>query len=202
MRQFLIPALCLLMASCTTAPTSTESTSTTNAAIDNIMSRTSVRSYTSQKPTDSQIDTLLRAAMASPTARNIQPWAFVVVDDRAILDTISNALPYAVMLGEAQVAVVVCGDLKKAMEDINSHNYWEQDCSAATENLLLAANAIGLGAVWIGVFPNIDRESVLRTALNLPSHLVPLNIISIGYPDEPLEPKDKYKAENIFHNRF
>lgn len=200
MKQTIIAIACLVLASCASAPTAIEQKS--NAAIDNILSRTSVRSYTSQKPSEGQIDTLLRAAMASPTARNLQPWGFVVVDDRAILDSLSNALPYAVMLGEAQVAIVVCGNTTKAMENIGTHNYWEQDCSAATENLLLAANALGLGAVWIGVFPNADREAVVRTSLNLPSHLIPLNIVSIGYPDEPLEPKDKYKPENIYRNRF
>lgn len=202
MKQLIIAIATLTLCSCAAAPTATQSSSTSNAAIDNIMSRSSVRSYTAEKPTDGQIDTLLRAAMAAPTARNLQPWAFVVVDSRAILDTLSNQLPYAVMLGEAQVAIVVCGDKSKAMEEINSHNYWEQDCSAATENLLLAANAVGLGAVWIGVFPNTDREAAVRAALNLPKNLIPLNIISIGHPDEPIEPKDKYKKENIFHNRF
>lgn len=192
----------LLAVSCVTAPVPTCTLSAKQAALDNIMNRTSVRSYTSERVSLSQVDTLLRAAMAAPTARNGQPWAFVVIDQRSLLDSLGDAMPHGAMLNLASVAVVVCGDTNKAIPDINNHNYWEQDCSAATENLLLAASAIGLGAVWIGVFPNVDRQNDVRQIINLPNNLIPLNIISIGYPDTPLNPKEKFRSENIFFNRF
>lgn len=169
-------------------------------AIENIMTRSSVRAYTQEKPSEAQIDTILRAAFAAPTGMNRQPWAFIVVDQRELLDTLATQLPGAPMLEESQVAIVVCGDLNLAPKDVAGHNYWEQDCSAATENLLLATHAIGLGAVWTGVFPAPVKVAFVQSVLNMPSHLVPLAVVPIGYPDEPQHIKDKWDANKVYYN--
>lgn len=172
-----------------------------NDAIANIMARKSVRSYTCQPIEKGKIDTLLRAAMSAPTAVNKQPWAFVVVDDAAQLDTLSAHLPYAKMTAEAPLAIVVCGDLTKTLQG-NDDPYWALDCSAATENLLLAAEAMGLGAVWTAVYPEEERMETVSKILGLPEYILPFNVIPIGYPAHPEKPKDKFKAENIHYNKW
>lgn len=168
--------------------------------LENIFARKSVRSYTDQPVSREQLDTLVRAAMAAPSGRDMRPWKFVVVDDAAVMDSLSRQLPYAKMLQEAAAAIVVCGDMSIVDKSGNPSVNWQFDCSAATQNLLLAAEAMGLGAVWTGVHPYEDRLAAVKRALILPEHIIPLNVIPIGYPKgEPL-PKDKYAAENIRYN--
>ena len=172
-----------------------------NAALQNIATRTSVRSYL-EKPVDAAtVEKLLRAGMAAPTAVNRQPWHFVVVNEKSQLEALSKTNPYSSMLENAPLAIVVCGDMKKALEG-NAREFWVQDCSAATENILLAANALGLGAVWTGAYPSEERCSAISEVLKLPENLIPLNIIVIGYPDGVNEPKDKWKPENISYNVY
>ncbi|MGL5271912.1 MAG: nitroreductase family protein [Phocaeicola sp.] len=172
-----------------------------NQTMESIFNRTSVRSYTTQKVEKEKVDLMLRAAMAAPTAVNKQPWAFIVVDDREVLDSLAANLPYAKMIAEAPLAIVVCGNLDKALTEVD-RNYWIQDCSAATQNILLAAHSLGLGAVWTGVTPRQERIKTVREVLNIPSNLVPLNVIPIGYPKGETKPKDKFDASNIYHNKF
>lgn len=172
-----------------------------NEAFANIMTRKSVRTYANKPIEKEKVDTLLRAAMAAPTAVNKQPWAFVVIDDAAILDTLATHLPYAKMTGEAPLAIVVCGDLTKTIRG-NDDPYWALDCSAATENLLLAAESMGLGAVWTGVYPEEERMEVVSQILGLPEYILPFNVIPIGYPAYQEKPKDKFKAENIHYNKW
>lgn len=166
-----------------------------------IMTRTSVRAYSDRKVGKHQIDSLLHAAMAAPTAMNKQPWSFVVINDRQILDSIAANCPNIKMAAEAPVAIAVCGDMNLAIEG-NGRDYWIQDCSAATENLLVAANAMGLGAVWCGIYPIPDRVKFISDLLGLPESIVPLNIIPIGYPNAATSPKDKFDAKRIHTNRF
>ena len=170
-----------------------------NGVLQIIHSRKSVRSYSDRQVSRDQIDTLIRAGMAAPTARNVQPWFFVAVDNRALLDSMAASLPYAKMLNKATVAIVVCGDTIKAVEG-NTLGYWQLDCSAATQNILLAAEAVGLGAVWTGVYPNPERTSVVSDILQLPSHIKPLAVIPIGYPSGNVPSKDKWKPENMRWN--
>ena len=170
-----------------------------NGVLQIIHSRKSVRSYSDRQVSRDQIDTLIRAGMAAPTARNVQPWFFVAVDNRALLDSMAASLPYAKMLNKATVAIVVCGDTIKAVEG-NTLGYWQQDCSAATQNILLAAEAVGLGAVWTGVYPKPERTSVVSDILQLPSHIKPLAVIPIGYPSGNVPSKDKWKPENMRWN--
>lgn len=172
-----------------------------NTALQTIFDRTSVRSYTSKKVEPEKVELLLRAAMAAPTAGNKQPWSFVVVDDRALLDTLAANMPYAKMASKANVAIIVCGDSRKMYEGKESE-YWIQDCSAATENLLLAAQSLGLGAVWTGVYPMADRVEKLKSLLNMPDHLIPLNVIPVGYPAAENKPKDKWDPSKVHTNTF
>ncbi|NCA86863.1 MAG: nitroreductase family protein [Clostridia bacterium] len=167
-----------------------------NETLEVIHNRKSVRHFTDQPVSKAQIETLLRAGMAAPTAVNRQPWMFYVVTQREILDTLSQQLPYAKMLTQAQAAIVVCGDMQKA-GNLQDKGYWVQDCAAATQNILLAAESIGLGAVWTASYPYDDRTKVVIKALGLPENLVPLNVIPIGYPTGEDVPKNKWKPENI-----
>ena len=123
--------------------------SNADAVLENIHNRKSVRQFTSDPVSEKQVETLLRAAMAAPTAVNYQPWRFVVVTERTELDEIAGILPYAQMLKQAPLAIIVCGETTWMGGGENP--YWQQDCAAATENLLLAVEALGLGAVWTGV---------------------------------------------------
>ena len=168
--------------------------------LENIFARKSVRSYTDQPVSREQLDTLVRAAMAAPSGRDMRPWKFVVVDDAAVMDSLSRQLPYAKMLQEAAAAIVVCGDMSIVDKSGNPSVNWQFDCSAATQNLLLAAEAMGLGAVWTGVHPYEDRLAAVKRALILPEHIIPLNVIPFGYPKGEALPKDKYAAENIHYN--
>lgn len=172
-----------------------------SSTIADIMTRASVRSYTDRPVSRELIDTLLRAAMAAPTAANKQPWRFVVIDNRDILNYIADNFHTMTMMKEARVAVVVCGDLNSTLEG-NGRDYWIQDGSAATENLLLAAHALGLGAVWCGVYPQPDRVSRFSELLHLPADILPLNCIAIGYPKGETAPKDKWRPDFIRYNTW
>lgn len=192
----------IVMASCSTADTSNANApGTANAAIENIMTRCSVRQYTDQPVAQATLDTLLRAGMAAPTAANSQPWEFVVVNQPAVKDSLVAALPYGKPVENATVAIVVCGNMERTLE-AEGRDYWIQDCSAATENILLAAHAVGLGAVWCGVYPQADRVKGVSKALNLPSNLVPLNVIAIGYPAGDNKVKDKWQPDRVHYNAF
>ena len=165
------------------------------------MTRTSVRQFTEQPVEQAKVEAMLRAGMAAPTAMNAQPWHFVVVSDKAKLGELAEANPRAGMLKTAQLAIVVCGDMMKAREG-KGRQFWIQDCSAATENILLAAHAQGLGAVWTALYPMEERVQPVCEALKLPDAIVPLCTIVIGYPAEQPQPKDKWKPENVSYNEF
>lgn len=168
-----------------------------NPALFSIMTRSSVRAYTDQAIPNDTIEAILRAAMAAPTAVNSQPWHFVVVTDRARLDSIAAKLPNAErMLNHAPLAIAVCGDESRFLQG-EGREYWVQDCSAATENLLLAAHALGLGAVWCGIYPISDRVADARKALLLPDSITPLCIVPIGYPADEPNVKDKWDTAKI-----
>jgi nitroreductase len=165
-------------------------------ALEAILSRRSIRRYTAGAISEKTVTELLAAAMSAPSAGNQQPWQFVVVRDRQLIDQIPDIHPYATMLREAALAILVCGDL-----DLEKHaGYWVQDCSAATQNLLLAAHASGLGAVWCGVHPREDRVVGLRKLLGLPEHIVPMALISIGQPAESKPPSHRYDPARVHYD--
>ena len=188
-----------LLSSCQNGESSV--TSSADAVIENIMTRTSIRAFTDQPVDEATIEKILRAGMAAPTAVNKQPWAFVVVNDRKQMERLREVHPFAQMLKSAQLAIIVCGDMERALPG-PTQSYWIQDASAATENILLAAHGLGLGAVWCGVYPNQDVLPKVKEVLEMPSNIIPLNIIPIGYPAQAPQPKDKWKPENIHYNRW
>jgi nitroreductase len=163
-----------------------------------IFTRRSIRKYSGNLVTDEQLEVLLRAAMSAPSARNKQPWHFIVIRDIKKLKEISEAHPYGKMLQDAGAAIVICGD--KTIEEMDS--YLLQNCSASTQNLLLAAHDLGLGAVWLGLHPREDRISSLKTILKLPDHILPVSMISLGSPDEEKEDQDRYLVDRIHIDRW
>ena len=172
-----------------------------NEVFDNIMTRVSVREFTGEKISDAQIDTLLRAAMAAPSAINKQPWAFIVVTDEALIARLGEALPYSRCSNHPACAIIPCGDLSKAIEG-EMGAFWINDVSAATENLLLAAHSMGLGAVWTGLHPDMKRAALVQEMLGLPEHIIPLCVVPVGVPAEHPAVKDKFHPENIHYNQW
>ena len=174
--------------------------------IDFILTRSSVRRF-SRALTAEETEKLLRAAMAAPTAMDYQPWHFVVINDNETKNKLRSFLPYAKMINEDCTGIVVCGDIA-LYEDVSRSEgedntlYWVEDCSAASENLLLAAHALGLGAVWTGIFPLESRISKLRETLSLPENIVPLNLILAGQPLAEGSVKDKWDPSKIHYEKF
>ena len=169
-----------------------------DAVLQNIMTRTSIRSYQDRPVEAEKVDLILKAGMAAPTAVNRQPWAFVVVDDKEVLQQLLAKSPRKT-LSTAPMGIVVCGDMQKALEG-PAQEFWVQDASAATQNILLAAHALGLGAVWTGGYPLAERVEATRSILGLPEYIIPLDVILIGYAAEEPTPKDKWKPENVHYN--
>ena len=192
-------AILLISSSCCKEDAS--ATDKSKVVLENIAQRKSVRHFTEQAVSKDQLETLVRAGMAAPTAVNKQPWAFVVMSERASMDALSEKLPHAKMLKQAQAAIVVCGDMSKALEG-EARDFWVQDASAATQNILLAAEAMGLGAVWTGAYPGQERVNAIREALSLPENIIPLCVIPIGYPTGEDQPKDKWKPENVHWEKW
>ena len=167
-----------------------------------IRERTSIRKFDPSVPvSDESIEKILRAAMCAPSAMNKQPWEFVVVRDPAQLKAIGDALPYSRVGNGAQAAIVVCGNLDNGLPG-RGKEYWIHDCSAASMNILLAAKALGLGAVWTGVYPGEDRVAKVREILSVPEGFMPLNVIPLGAPAENPEPKDKWIPAKIHTDRW
>lgn len=167
-------------------------------AFEAIISRRSIRKYTSQEVPQEVLEGLLKAAMSAPSASNEQPWYFIVIKDRKILNKIPKFHRYSSMLIEAPIAILVCGDLN----ELKSSGFWVQDCSAATQNILVAANAKGLGAVWLGVYPRERRVNGLRRLLGIPENVVPFSLISIGYPAEKKMPANRFDTSRIHYDRW
>lgn len=158
-----------------------------------ILKRRSIRQFTNQPIAKDDLTTLLRAAMMAPTARNCQEWEFVVVRDKNTFKEMMHAHPYAKMLEQAACAIIVCGNTQRE----HAHGYWMADCGAATQNILLAATSLGIGSVWLGVYPNEERMNGLAQILGLPDYVKPLNIIALGYPAEKKEDLDRFDPAKI-----
>lgn len=173
----------------------------TNEAYMNIIGRVSVRRYADRPVPAGQVSAILHAAMSSPSAVNKQPWRFVVIDDAGLLTQLAESLPYAKMTAHAPVAILVCGDSERFLGGVDNV-LWEQDLSAASENILLAAHAIGLGAVWTCVYPHGERISPVRSILNLPDTLIPFCLIPVGYPEKNHAPMNKWHPDRIHRNRL
>ena len=169
-------------------------------AITVIHSRKSVRNFTGQEVSMALLDKIVRAGMAAPSAVNMQPWSFVVVTYRQTLDMLNDGLPYAKMLGKAGAAIIVCAIPEKAYDGLKE--FAVIDSTLAGENILLTAEALGLGAVWTAAYPYEDRMNVVRKVLGIPDNIIPLNVIPIGYPAGTDKPKNKYKPENVHWQKW
>jgi nitroreductase len=163
--------------------------------LEAIHTRRSIRKYRDKPVPAELIRELLAAAMSAPSAANEQPWHFVVVTDREILDRIPSINPYAAMAKNAVVAVLVCADLK--LEKFPGN--WVLDCAAAVQNLLLAAHAKGLGAVWTGIYPDNDRMAGFAHLFKLPENILPHTLVPLGYPAQKLPREDRYKEDRIHY---
>jgi nitroreductase len=162
-------------------------------AIEALMTRRSIRKYTDRPVPGQVVEQLLRAAMAAPSAGNQQPWHFVVIRDRTSLESVSKELTYGVMARDAQLAVLICG----GVGDERHPGFWVQDCSAATQNLLIAAHALGLGAVWLGIYPREERVALLRSLCMVPDYVVPFALVAVGYPAEQPGPADRFEQARV-----
>ncbi len=167
-------------------------------ALDAIMSRRSIRKYTAEPVAPAQVETILRTAMAAPSAGNQESWRFVVLTQRDRLDAAAPTTPYGAMLREAPLAIVVCADTRALKHDA----MWQQDCSAAVENALVAVNALGLGAVWLGFWPKMERVTPLKAVLELPEGIEPLAVLAIGHPAETKPPADRYDPAKVRYERW
>lgn len=174
--------------------TETKESDGSNQTLETIFNRKSVRKYTERPVEKEKLETLVRAGMAAPSSRDRRPWEFVIVTDRDLLDKMGEGLPLARMLKETKQAIIVCGDTVK------SENAWQLDCSAAAQNILLAAESMGLGAVWTAAYPYPERMKIIQDALQLPEHILPLTVIPLGYPTGIEKPKDKYNKKQIHYN--
>lgn len=168
-------------------------------AIEVLFSRRSIRKYTAEPVSDVMVREILEAAMSAPSAGNQQPWHFIVIQDRNLLDQIPLLHPHSLMCREAPMAILVCGD-----PTLEKHvGYWVQDCAAATENLLLSVHALGLGGVWVGVYPRDERVAGFRKLLGIPEHVIPFALIPIGHPAEQKPPRpDRYNQSRIHNNTW
>ena len=204
-KLFILLAVAATLCSCASRP------ATDQSALDVIMTRTSIRSFTGEPVSREQLETILKAGMAAPTAINIQPWRFVVLTEREKIDALFGEGRMGKTFGTAGAVIIVCGqttEMRKpfgqpdAPEEEWENIFWYEDCSAATENILLAAHALGLGAVWTAGYPAMERIAPISAALGLPEKVVPLCIIPVGVPAENPVPKDKWKPENIHWEKW
>lgn len=162
-----------------------------------IMTRRSIRKYQNKPVSDENVKTIIEAAMMAPSARNCQPWHFVVIRDKKVLAEVKEINPHAAMAAEADLAILVCADMK-----LEYNGYWPQDCGAAVENLLLAAHGIGLGAVWTGIYPIEDRMAGFKKKFGLPEHIIPFALIPVGHPDQEMKSESRFKAERVHTEKW
>ena len=166
--------------------------------IEAILTRRSIRKYKTKQISDEDVNDLLKAGMAAPSANNCQPWHFVVLNEHKIMDKIPEFHPYSKMLKQASVAILICID--KNLE--NADGYGVQDCSAATQNILLAAHAKGLGAVWLGIYPREVRINGVKKLLEIPDDIMPLSLVSIGYPAKEKPRINRFNEARIHYNKW
>lgn len=166
--------------------------------MEEIFKRRSIRKYKNKEVETEKIEKLLKAAAAAPSAGNEQPWHFVVIKDRDSLNYLSEAHPYAKMLKKAPLAIAVCADLNKQRHQ----GFWVQDCAAATQNILLEAISLDLGAVWIGAYPIEDREQVISNHLETPENIKVVSLISLGYPAEEKGETDRLTDDMVHYEKW
>ena len=166
--------------------------------IEALLDRRSIRKYKDQKISNENINKILKVAMYAPTAMNLQAWQFIVVDDKTLLTETVNSIPYAEMLKQSAVAILVCGD-----SEIEKNESWLlQNCSAATQNILLAAHGLGIGSCWIAIHGINDVYKKIKNQFKLPDNIIPVSLISLGYPDEVVKTEERFKQDKIHYNKW
>ncbi len=163
-----------------------------------LFTRRSIRKFTAEPVSDAHVQRMLEAAMAAPSAGNSQPWRFIVVREKETMQAIAARNPYAQMAKDASVCIVVCADLQAEKYP----GYWQQDCSAALQNMLLAGRALGIGTVWTGVYPDEERIEAFDTLFSLPKHAHVLGVVVCGHPDQPFKARDTFAPEKIFNETW
>ncbi len=166
--------------------------------LEAIFNRRSIRRYKQKEAEEEKILKIIEAGMFAPSAHNRQPWHFLPTKDRELLNKIAERHPYAKMLKTASHAILICGDL--TLE--GSKGYLAVDCAAATQNMMLAAYSLGLGSVWIAVYPREERMEMMREFFELPENIVPISLIAVGYPDETKPQPKRFNPERIHWNKW
>ncbi len=167
--------------------------------METIFNRRSIRSFSDKKIADEDLTKILKAGMRAPSAGNEQPWEFIVTKDRNIMLEISQPNPYAKMLEHADTAIIVCGDVNQQKYPFD---FWIQDCSAATQNILLEAKYLGIGSVWIGTYPVDERVESIKQIFGLPENVIPFSVIALGYPKEEAKPLDTFREDKIHFEKW
>ena len=165
---------------------------------DPVLSRRSIRKYTDEPVAHDQLLLLVRAAMAAPSADDERPWHFIVITDHDIRNRIPDIHPFAYIAVSAPAVIIVCGD--ESLQKLQG--FWIQDCAAATENILIEAQQLGLGAVWLGIFPVEGRVEGFRRLLDMPDNIIPFSLVVLGYPAEYREPADRFDESRLHFNRW
>lgn len=166
--------------------------------MDSIFNRTSIRKYKDISLKKEEIQKILKAGFCAPSAANKQPWQFIVVENKETLVNLSKMTPYARPLEKAALGIVACADLNIGI----NIDYCQQDVAAATENMLNEANSLGIGSCWLGVYPEQERMLEINAYFKLPKGIIPLWMISFGYPDEKINVKDKWNEEKIHYEKY
>jgi nitroreductase len=163
-----------------------------------ILDRRSIRIFKEQKIDNKTIREILRAAMYAPSAVNKQPWHFIVVERRQLMEQIMAIHPYAGMLRTASHGIIVCGDKLLQHDD----GYWVVDCGAATQNILLASHVLGLGACWVGIAPREARKEAFSKLFELPPHVKPFALVALGYPAEKKRRPERFHPDKVRLNTW
>lgn len=167
-------------------------------SLELLLTRRSIRRFTPEPVTETELEDVLRAAMHAPSAGNQQPWHFVMIRNRETLNTIADIHPHAQMLREAPAAILICGE-----ESLEKHKgYWVQDCSAATQNALLALHSKGLGGVWLGIYPRQDRMKAIAELLQIPDSITPFSAVALGHPAEQPAAADRFRKDRVHLDRW
>jgi len=163
-----------------------------------LLNRRSIRKYKDQKISKDDLNSILKAAMYAPSAMNLQAWQFILIDNKNVLIKTIKSIPYAEMLKQSAAAIIVCGD-----SSVEKNESWLlQNCSAAIQNILLSAHGLGIGTCWIAIHGMDDVYKNIKTQFNLPQNIVPVSLISLGYPDEFVKVEERFKKDKIHYNKW
>ena len=206
----MMAAAAMMFGACCNKQESAPATSTADVVMQNILSRKSVRSYNGEAIPDSVMENLLRAAQAAPSAVDRRPWQMVVMTDKSQYETVFEGNHNMQKFMESGAVIILCADTFTAPTRDNPdgpavvqvNQMWRDDMGAVTENLLLAAEAYGLGACWTACYPYPDRMDPVKKALQLPPTVVPYAVVPIGYHDGTTQPKDKWDPARVHYNKW